>query len=603
LGSWKWHYGTASVLLIIGIFIRSLEPKILQIAVDNVVVFYHSNGLDGAFGQDFVSRFFYAILPHMSINNLAWVLGALGLVYLGLAVLRGSFLLAASALNASSAENAVKQLRDRIFRHIQRLPMSYHSNITTGELIQRSTGDIDTVRKFLLNQVVEVIRLIALFGFSLLMMLIVDWQYALISVAVVPVITIGGYLFFKQESKLWEEHEKEADKLNAIVQENLNGIRVVKALSAEEQEMEKFERQNKKKLAIGIRHVFLHVWYWPISDFLVLLQIIISIVAGGCFVLTAQISLGELLSFYTYIVMVAWPMRQVSRVLSQMGMATVAIGRIWEILDEKEEDYAGKSIEQPAKGTITFRNVSFRYDKKNPSLILKNISFEIAAGEKVALIGPTASGKSTIIKLLTRFYEPDEGEILIDGQPIAQISKKELRAMIGVVLQRAFLFSSSLRENIAYARNKVDSDEIHHVAEMAQASGIHHNLPEGFDTIIGEKGVMLSGGQKQRVSLARTLLANPQILVLDDVTSAVDTETEFEIFKSLNKPNADKTTIIISHRLTSIQQTDRVFVLEKGEITGMGPHEELIKSNRYYRQINELQSELEQQITIEKQTI
>ena len=446
LDKWKWRYLSASGLLIVGIFIRSLEPKILQIAVDNVVVFFRSQGSEGMFGDDVISRIFYSILPEMTFENVGWVLLNLGLGYMILSVIRGGFLLGASALNASAAENAVKRLRDTIFRHIQRLPMSYHSGITTGELIQRSTGDIDTVRKFLLNQVVEVIRLTALFGFSFFMMVLVDWRYALISIAVVPIITIGGYFFFKMEGKLWEQHEEEADKLNAIVQENLNGIRVVKSLATEEAEMEKFDKQNRKKLGIGMKHVFLHVYYWPISDFLVMVQITLSIAAGGYFAITHQITLGELLSFYTYIVMVAWPLRQVSRVLSQMGMATVAIGRIWEILEAIEEHYDGRDIHKTS-GAISFQNVNFKYDKKAEKWTLKNLNFEIEAGEKIAIVGPTAAGKSTIIKLLTRFYEPDEGEILIDGQPISAMAKKTLRARIGVVLQRAFLFSSSGHAN------------------------------------------------------------------------------------------------------------------------------------------------------------
>ena len=595
LDQWKWQYLSSGLLFIIAIFVRSLEPKILQIAVDNVVLYVQSAGEKGQFGEDFISRAFYAILPAMTLENFGWVLLCLGLAYIGLSVIRAVVVMGASALNVSSAENAVKRLRDTVFGHIQALPLSFYSELSHGELIQRCTGDIDTVRKFLINQVVEVIRLTAIFGFSLFMMLIVDWRLALISVSLVPFLAIGSFIFFKREGKVWQEHESEADKLNDIANENLNGIRIVKSFANEDWEMDRFERQNRAKLAMGIKHVKLHMLYWPISDTFVLLQITMSIMAGGYFALVGNITLGELLGFYTYIVMVAWPLRQVGRVLSQMGMATVAIGRIWEILEMNPEDYRGAKQQEPLRGAIEFRDISFSYNGDGIHA-LNDVSFRISPGERVAIIGPTGSGKSTIIKLLTRFYEPNEGKILIDGKNISGMAKEYLRRNIGVVLQKPFLFSTTVKDNISYGKPHTDEELVMDAAKVAQIHTLEEVLPNGFETVLGEKGVTLSGGQKQRVALARTVLSQPDVLVLDDITSAVDTETEQEIFKAMQEQMADKTTIIISHRLTSIQQADQIIVLDKGKIVQSGTHRELVNQPGYYREIYELQTALESEI-------
>ena len=596
LDRWKWHYLLSALLLIMGMFVRSLEPRVLQFAVDHVIVFFQNGAAGSITAGDFIARQFLALLPDIQPGNAGWILTCLGLLFMAISLLRGGLLLFSSGLSASSTEQAVKRLRDRLFAHIQSLPMRYFTRVSKGELIQRSTGDIDTVRNFILNQVVEIVRISAVFGFSFFMMYSINPQYALISVALGPVLVAGSYLFFKQERKVWDLHETEADKLNTIVQENLNGIRVVKAYANEDFEMARFEAQNREKLRIGIRHMKLHAFYWPVSDFLVNLQIVTAILAGGYFAVAQKITVGELLGFYSYVLMIAWPMRQFGRILSKMGMALVAISRIYEVLDAEPEENDGLAFEEDFRGEIEFRNVSFRYDQNSPDNVLKRISFRIRPGEKVAIIGPTGSGKSTIINLLLGLYEPDRGEILIDGQNIALFSKQQLRKRIGLVLQTPFLFSTTVRENITYANPALEEADMLRSAEIAQVHEIEDVLPEGYDTMVGEKGVTLSGGQKQRVALARTLAALPNILVLDDVTSAVDTRTEFAIFQALKEPMGRKTTIIISHRITSIQQADRVLVVEKGRIVQEGTSAELAEQEGYYREINAIQSGLEDEI-------
>ena len=596
LGHWKWHYVLATSLMVLALFARSLEPKILQIAVDNVIAFFASNGAEGQFGGDHISQWVYRILPDINADNTGRVLLTLGGIYMLISVLRGGLLLAAHALKSSSTEKAVKRFRDRLFAHIQRLPLSYFTQISRGELIQRSTGDIQTVRRFILGQVVELIRMLAIFLFSFYMMYIIDAQYALISILFSPVLLISSFLFFRKESKVWREHEAEADKLNAIVQENLNGIRTVQAFANEAYEIERFRTQNERKMKVGLKQSLLHTLYWPGSDFVVGLQTTLSIVAGGYFALAQQITVGELLAFYSYIMMVSWPMKHVGRVLSQMGMALVAVERIYEVLLAEEEEQGGRVLSESLKGEIEFRNVSFGY-VAGEEHVLKNVSFKIHPGEKIAIIGPTGSGKSTVINLLVGLYDPDEGEILIDGTNICEISKKSLRQRIGVAMQNAFLFSTSVRGNMAYTDPQVEEAVLLESAETAQVTQIEPVLPNGYDTLVGEKGVSLSGGQRQRVSIARTLVADPDVLVLDDITSAVDTETERAILEGLEEVMQTKTTIIVSHRINTIQKAQRILVLSNGELVQEGTHAELQERTGYYRQIHTIQSALEKEIS------
>ena len=595
LDKWKHFYFGAGLLLIFSTFVRMLEPKVLQVAIDGVIVYFQSNGTPPT-PNDAFAAWIYSIIPELTMSNLAWVLLCLGLVYLGIAFLRGASMFASSAITSYCTEKAIKQFRDKLFTHLQKVPLTFHATTSTGEIIQKSTGDVDTVRRFMLNQVVDVILLTSIFIFSFWMMASVHLNYALIAIASVPIIIGTAYVFFKKERKVWDEHEAEQDKLTGIAEENLSGIRVVQAFAQENSEVEKFEAQNQKKLAIGKRHAMLHAFFWPLSDALIHLQIAVSIVAGGYFTLTNQITIGELTSFYTYAIMVTFPMRRLGRVVSQMGMAMVAMERISKIMDEPEEDYAGLEAKE-LKGEIVFQNVWFKYpDAKEDEFVLHDVSFKIEAGQQVALMGPTGSGKSTIIALLTRFFEPTKGEIFLDGKPLELYSKTFLREQIGVVLQKAFLFSTTIKGNIAYTQTQVDEGEIIEAAKAASIHQIMDVFPEGYDTLVGEKGVALSGGQKQRVTLARTLLEDADILVLDDATSAVDTETEYNIQMSLKNKVKGKTTIIIAHRITAVQRADKIIVIEKGRIMAEGTHYELAQKEGFYKEVYQVQAEMEEEL-------
>lgn len=603
LGKWRFYYIFSSVLLLVATFVRMLEPKILQITVDKVIVFFQSEGKIKFIPDDFITRGIYSILPEMKTDNLHIVLISLGLIFLVISLIRAAFAFSSNAINASVTEKAMKNLKDRLFSHIQALPIAYHSQTPTGELIQRCTGDVETIRKFSANQIVEVIRLSGIFIGAFLMMLTINVNYALVSIVLFPLLLFGSLYYFKKEKIIWTEHEKQQDKLSVIVQENLSGIRVVKAFAKEEFEIDKFTKQNEEKKKWGLKLMRLNRIYWPSSDIIVHMQIAISVFFGGYLVFSNKLSVGEYTAFYAYSTFVTWPMRRLGQIVAEMGMATIALKRIYSILESDLEDYSGKTDSgKKLKGEIEFREVSFRYDGSEKQRVLDNISFKIKPGEKIALLGPTGAGKTTIISLLMRFFEPDSGEILIDGKNIGRYSRTFLRSRFGVVLQKPFLFSTTIRNNIAYAN---PDSLIEEVIEASKAANIHDIItevfPDSYDTIIGEKGVTLSGGQKQRVTIARTLLKDPDIFVFDDSTSAVDSETEFEIQKELRKLTHNKTTFIIAHRITSIQDCDRIIVLDRGKIIQEGTHDELVKQDGFYKKIFDIQVSVENEIKAESE--
>lgn len=596
LRDWKWHFLGSSVLLIVGIFIRMLEPKIFQVAIDYVVPMALGSKDTVPEASDFVVAFLIRFIELFSDLSVLKVLLILAAAYMLISIFRAVFEFIAKTINAYATEKGTELLRNKFFAHLQHLPMDYFPTISTGELIQRSTGDIETIRRFIGNQAVEVLRLTAIFVFASMWLFQGNFWFGMIAISIVPFIAISGYVFFKKEQKVWKIHEDEADKLNGIAQENLSGIRVVKAFAQEEEEIESFEKQNKTKLNIALQHAKLHTMFWPFSDFLVHAQIIISIFTGGYLTIQQVISPGELVSFYTYIVMVAWPLRQVGRLLSDMGMALVAMDRIQSVLDAPEErDDNATTRDLGMLKKIEFRDVWFAFEE-GEAYQLKGVNITINAGESVAILGPTGSGKSTLTKLLLRFYEPTKGVILINDIPINQISKKVIRQKVGLILQQAFLFTDTVKGNIAYATKEVSDERIKTIAALSGLDEIENMFVAGFDTMVGEKGVTLSGGQKQRVSIARTLLQEPDILILDDVTSAVDSVTEANILSKLGEELSQKTTLVITHRLTAIPYVARIIIMNEGELDDMGTHKELLERNKFYQEVHEIQNLVEREI-------
>lgn len=599
----KRYYLLSAILLIISALMRTLEPRLLQVAIDGVVgrLSNQQNTLANSVrppqADDAVANAIYALLPTLQFDNFGRIMLTLGLLMVIVSLLRGISLFTSGVLNARVTERVIGQLRDRLFAHLQSLPLAFFGKYKTGELIQRCTGDVETVKGFIHSQITDFILLLSTFVFAFGMMWGIHPQYAAIGASAFPILVVAAYFFFKNESTVWEAHEAEQDKLTSLVEENLSGVRVVKAFAKEDLEIHKFDAQNKRTFDVGMRHAQLHAYFWTCTDFVIFLQATISILAGGWYATTQQITVGELVTFYGYVWMLSFPMRQLGRVISQLGMTRVALTRLSEILHAEPENYKGMSLQSaslnhsdkmPAslRGDIVFQNVSFAYPSEESKIALQNVSFDIRAGQKVAFMGTTGAGKSTIVQLLLRFYEPQEGQIFLDGLPIQHYDKGYLRKRIGVVPQRPFLFSATIAQNIAYARPDATSNDIEQAAQDAAIHEVNELFAKGYETMVGEKGVSLSGGQKQRVTLARTLLENADLLVLDDTTSAVDAETEAHIQQTLRQAAQQKTSLLIANRISSVADADQIIVLDKGRVVQQGTHEQLLKQeNGFYARV------------------
>jgi ATP-binding cassette, subfamily B, bacterial len=519
---------------------------------------------------------------------------AIALGFVALALIQGVFTFLSGKLAAQTSEGLALRLRDYLFDHIQRLSFTYHDNMQTGELIQRCTSDIDAIRRFFAEQGIGVGRIILLFAVNFIALLTLHWQLALLSVMVVPLIALLSVFFFKRVSKAFDAFQDQEARLSTALQENLSGVRVVKAFSRQQYEQNKFETENAEKLRLGEKLLVMHAAYWPSSDILTGFQLLLGLFVGARLAIDGAITVGTYVAYAGMIIWIIYPMRELGRLLVQMSTGLVSYGRLVQLIHE-EREFLGKEETPPLtdiKGSVVFDHVSFGYDEDKH--VLRDISFTVQAGQTVALLGSTGSGKTTVLGLLPRFYDYTNGSIKLDGIELREYPRYFLRQNIGVVEQEAFLFSRSIRENIAYGAGRDVSDA--EVEEAARAAAIHDTIlsfPEGYNTLIGEKGVTLSGGQKQRVALARTLLKNPRILILDDATSAVDTETESEIRDALSRLMENRTSFIIAHRIQSVMLADLILVMDKGKIVQRGRHEDLMAQDGIYRRTYDMQAQIE----------
>ena len=489
-----------------------------------------------------------------------------------------------SITSAEGAERIAKNLKDTLYEHMHRLDYKYHVNAESGELIKRSTTDVETLRKFLANQFVEIIRIVVMLVIIFIFMVNMSVKMTMYSLILVPfIIAYSGYFRMVVEKGFGEVEKAEAD-FTTIAQENLTGIKVVRAFNRKEYEKDKFDEKNtlfRDKLYILIRNMG---FYWGISDFLSLMQVLIIIGVGIGFVIRGEITVGSYAAFVSYGNMLVWPVRLLGRLLTDFGKAVVARRRILEILEEEEEDFSGTFSD--IEGNISFRDVSFSYGEHE---ILKNVNLDITPGKIIGIVGPTGSGKTTIANLLVGLIDPDSGAVTVDGRPIAEIDKKTLRKRISLILQNTFLFAKSIEENIAITTKQIVKEDIERVARISSIHDSIEKFEEGYETLIGEKGVSLSGGQKQRVSIARKLMEDARVLVFDDTLSAVDIDTEIKIISSLKELRGGVGMVIITHRITSIIDADEIYVIEKGRVTARGTHDELKVSSDYYRTICDIQ--------------
>jgi len=561
--------------------------------------------------------------------NLMQILPLLAAGFIGLALLQGGFTFLSGKLAAQTAEGVTLRLRDYLYDHLQRLTFSYHDTMQTGELVQRSSSDVDALRRLFAEQLIGIGRIVTLFTVTFTALVLLNARLAFISIIAVPiVVAVSIYLFQKLEMRFNAYQEQDAI-VSSHLQENLSGVRVVKAFARQQFEMDRFEVSNQTWYKSGIDVLNLHAIFWPSTDMICSLQMLVGYYVGATMAINGTITPGEYLAYAGLVVQIIWPIRNLGRIIAQMSTGFVAFERVSEILRQDREQLTSGSHTptQPVDGAIRFKNVSFTYkrDQKNTKMekssesngsvnpnsapaatvqptsgdpiVLADLSFDVAPGEVIALMGPAGSGKSSLINLLPRFYDYTSGSITLDGVELRNYSRAYLRSQIGIVQQEPFLFSRTLRENISYGVGRhVTDEEIEIAARSASIHDVILTFPKGYDTIVGERGVTLSGGQKQRITIARTLLKNPRILIMDDATSAVDTETEAAIRAAQRTLMADRTTFIIAHRVQSVMHADRIIVLDAGRIVQHGTHGELLAMDGVYKQVYDLQGRVEDEL-------
>lgn len=574
------------------IFLRFAWPMVLRVTIDSIIG--NKPVETSGWMQPVIIRVFDLLGGKSVLEKSLWMSS---IILILLTLSRGIFIFFKGKWSAIASESIARKIRNDVYDHLQYLPYDYHVKAKTGDLIQRCTSDVETIRGFLSMQLVEVGRAFFMLFFALSFMLPMSVKMTLVSLSLVPFIFVFAVVFFIKVKAAFKASDESEGRLSTVLQENLSGVRVVRAFARQKYEIDKFDERNVEYRNLTYKLIRLLAWYWSVSDFLSLIQIIAVTVLGTYWAASGIITLGTLLAFTSYVGMLLWPVRQLGRVLTDMGKALVSIERIQEILDEPIEDLDEGISKVKIEGNIEFKNVSFHYEEGHP--ILENVSFKVKKGQTVAILGPTGSGKSTLVGLLPRLYDNQKGTVKIDGVDVKKISKRVLRENIGIVLQEPFLFSKTLKDNIRLATTEAEEKEIFEAAKIASVHDVIRSFEDGYDTAVGEKGVTLSGGQKQRVAIARTIINGSPILIFDDSLSAVDTETDAAIRRRLKKLENKATTFIISHRLITLAEADMILVLDQGKIVQQGTHLELIEQEGLYKRVWAIQNSLEEELALE----
>ena len=557
-------------------------PQIIRVTVDNVI--------GGAPVKD-LARPVQSVLRVLGgteiLRQKLWLTG-LGVILVATvsAVARYGFRVA----NARASETLVKTMRDTLFSHIERLPFQWHMSHHTGDIIQRCTSDIETTRRFISEQMTDLIRILILLAMSISFMAGMNLPLTLIAVIPLPVI-VGYSLFFHRKFRSgFRKCDESEGRLSAMAQENLTGVRVVRAFGREKYERERFEKHNESYTGLWVGLGKLMSFFWSTADILTGIQIMLLVVFGVLFCLRGSMTSGEYIAFISYNGMLVWPVRQLGRMISEMSKAGVGIDRIGCIMDAEEEKDPEGALTPPMTGDICFDHVTFAYEGSRE--MLHDVTFTIPAGTTLGILGGTGSGKSTLMYLLDRLYPLPEGcgRITIGGTDIAKIRLDHLRSHIGIVLQEPYLFSRTLRENLGITSEHLPEDELAAAVQAACLQETVDSFSKGYDTFVGERGVTLSGGQKQRAAIARMLTRPAPVMIFDDSLSAVDTETDARIRAELEKRFGSATVILISHRITTLSRADRVLVMDRGRVAQFGTPAELSAQPGLYRQIEEIQT-------------
>lgn len=572
---------TGSVVsVILAVASRFISPLIIAVMLDSVL---------GNKPLNLPGRVVSIINDLGGVELLRQNLWICGVALVAVMAIRGVFLFTRGRWVAIASEKMAMGIRNKLYNHLQRLPYDYHVKAETGDIIQRCTSDVEMTRRFIATQFIEIVRMLTMLVIALVVLLNMHAGLTLISMVLVPIIVVISTWFFKKVQKLFTNVEKAEGRLSTILQENLTGVRVVRAFGRQKYEREKYTEANSdfRDQNMGLMKYF--SLFYGGTDLLVMGQTMVALVGGIVLAVRGTITLGEFTVFITYVQMLMWPVRHFGRVLADMGKMLIAVGRIDEILSEKEETSGENPVEPALNGDIKFENVTFSYDEKSDP-VLKNLSFNVKAGETVAILGATGSGKSSLVQLLQRLYDHQEGIISIGGIDIKTIEKHHLRSRIGIVLQEPFLYSKTIKENIGITLMEENDNSIYNSAQIASVHDVINEFENGYDTIVGERGVTLSGGQKQRVAIARTILRDSDVLIFDDSLSAVDTQTDAKIRTALKERRKGVTTFIISHRISTLMEADRILVLEDGHIVQQGDHNKLAHEEGLYKRIWNIQT-------------
>jgi ATP-binding cassette subfamily B multidrug efflux pump len=512
-----------------------------------------------------------------------WMVAA-GLV--GIAIVRGVFNFLQGYWSEVTSQGVAYDLRNKIFEKLQKLSFSYHDRAQTGKLMTRMTSDVELVRMFVGNGLIQILSAIVMLIGTIALMLMMNWLLSLIILGLVPIIAIVLMMFVRRIMPISKLVQQKLGELNTILQENIAGLRVVKAFVQEDYELQRYSEQNIHLLNANLEMMKVFTTFFPLVFFTANLGVVGVVWVGGLQVINQQLSLGELVAFTGYLGFLLMPMFMMGMIGAMLSRAEASAQRIFEVIDAQSEveDRPGAIALPKVKGEVVFDAVSCRYFGSEQN-VLTDVSFKAQPGQTIAMLGKTGSGKSTIINLIPRFYDVSGGKVTIDGYDVREVRLQSLRSQIGIVLQDTTLFSGTIRENIAYGKPDANLEQIVSAAKSAQAHEFITELKEGYDTVVGERGVGLSGGQKQRLAIARALLVDPQILIMDDSTSSVDAETEYKIQQALQKLMEHRTSFVIAQRISTVRNADLILILDNQRLVAQGTHEQLLRGSELYAEI------------------
>ncbi len=575
----KKYYLFAALLLISLQYFRTLTPLFIQHTIDSVILGKESN----------LPIF---IKNMMEADTVTKQLFLVAVIYSLFALMRVTIMFIRRMINAFYTERIAYNMRNTLYKKLQDLSFSYHSHAETGDLIQRCTTDVETYRVFIGEQLIEILRLVFLISFSIMQMSRMSNEMTMISLLITPIIFTASFVYFLKVKKIFKRVEEAEAKMTTTLQESITGIRVVKAFAKEKFEIEKFDKHSKKYLKEDFNLLKIMAVYWGGTDFIIFIQYCLTLTIGIYYTVNGALDPGQFIAFLSYVGMIVWPMRQLGRIVGDFGKTTVALDRLDEIM-LKESEHDGDSTNTPKiTGFVEFENVGFQFDDDDVPL-LKDISFKVNRGESLAIVGKTGSGKSTLINLMIRLLDNQKGSIKFDGVDIKDINKKHLRRNVGIIMQEPFLYSRTLYENIRIMNKDAHEEKVFKAASIASLHNDIKGFEGGYETMVGERGVTLSGGQKQRVAIARMLLDDKPVVIFDDSLSAVDTETDIQIRTALKDHWNNTTMFIITHRITTAMEADKIIVLDKGEIVEMGNHESLLRDDGIYAQLWDIQTNVE----------